>query len=370
VIEGFDPAPEKSYTLPARHYFDPAIHAWEQEAIFARSWCYAGHLGALAEPGCYITCRIADQNILVIRGKDGMLRGFYNVCQHRAHELLRGSGRAKVITCPYHAWTYHADGRLRTARGGENLPGFDPSEFCLKPVKVETLANFVFVNLDAQALALARLSGGLEAEIRSYCPEIDRLVLARSLTYEVAGNWKNSVDNFLECYHCHVAHSDFCDLVDMASYRSICHGIYSSHCGRAARLDSKAYRYDGDARARQFGSWWLWPNLSIEVFPGAPNVNIFHHVPVGPEKTLHVFEFYMEQATPSPAQEDAIRYIDEVLQVEDIALVESVQRGLHSRGYNQGRFVVDAGRTEMSEHAVHHFHGLVVEALKRSPPAA
>ena len=301
----------------------------------------------------------------MIRGKDGIRRGFYNVCQHRAHELLKGSGRTKVITCPYHAWTYHADGRLRTARGSEGLPDFDKEKFCLKPVRVETLACFVFANLDPSAPSLAGMSGALESEIRAYCPEIDGLVLARTLTYDVAGNWKNSVDNFLECYHCHVAHSDFCDLVDMASYRSICHGIYSSHCGRSSQAESRAYRYSDGERARRFGSWWLWPNLCVEVFPGAPNVNIFHHVPVGPEQTRHVFEFYMQSPVPTPEQEDAIRYIDQVLQAEDIALVESVQRGLKSRGYDQGRFIVDADRTDMSEHAVHHFHALVVEAMAR-----
>jgi choline monooxygenase len=355
--------PARSYTLPARAYFDPAVYAHEQEAVFARSWCYAGHLGALTNPGDYTTCRVAEENILVIRGKDGVLRGFFNVCQHRAHELLRGSGSAKVITCPYHAWTYYPDGRLRTARGSEQLPDFNKEEFCLKPVRVETLASFVFVNLDPAAPSLQSLSGALETEIRSYCPEIDNLVLAHRATYEVGGNWKNSVDNFLECYHCHVAHSDFCDLVDMSTYRSVCHDIYSSHCGRSGRTANRAYSYSGDDRAQKFGSWWLWPNLSIEVFPGAPNVNIFHHVPVGPEQTMHVFEFYMRQPTPTAEQQDAIRYIDEVLQVEDIRLVESVQRGLKSRGYNQGRFIVDQGRTDMSEHAVHHFHTLVARAL-------
>jgi phenylpropionate dioxygenase-like ring-hydroxylating dioxygenase large terminal subunit len=244
VLDRFHSDPGKSYTLPARLYVDPKVYAWEQESIFARNWSYAGHLSALAEPGCYVTCRVAGQNILVIRGKDGVLRGFHNVCQHRAHELLQGSGRAKVITCPYHAWSYHADGRLRSARGCEDLPAFDPAAFGLKPVRVETLAHFAFVNLDPDAPSLAELSGALESEIRSYCPEIERLVLARTITYEVAGNWKNSVDNFLECYHCPVAHSDFCDLVDMSGYRSICHAIYSSHCG-SSRSESSAYRYSG-----------------------------------------------------------------------------------------------------------------------------
>lgn len=367
IVEGFHADPQQSYTLPARCYIDPAFYAWEKEAVFARNWCYAGHLSHLRHPGDYITCDVGGQNLLVIRGKDLTLRAFYNVCQHRAHELAKGRGNAKALVCPYHAWTYRTDGELRSARGSENLPHFDKGAFCLKQVRVETLAGFVFVNLDPEGRSLKELSGDLEAEIRAYCPEIDNLVLARTMTYDIAGNWKNSVDNFLECYHCHVAHSDFCDLVDMESYRSICHGIYSSHCGRSRHTQSRAYQYRGDSRAQKFGSWLLWPNLSIEVFPGAPNVNIFHHVPTGPETTRHVFEFYFQSEAPTPEQEDAIRYIDEVLQVEDIALVESVQRGLNSRGYNQGRFIVDDGRTDMSEHGVHHFHNLVAEALKKYP---
>ncbi|MSP82674.1 MAG: hypothetical protein EXQ94_07030 [Alphaproteobacteria bacterium] len=220
-----------------------------------------------------------------------------------------------------------------------------------------------FANEDPAAPPFATVLGDLEREVRAYCPELDRLVFSRRVSYEVRGNWKNSVDNFLECYHCHVAHSDFCDLVDMTTYRSICHRYYSSHCGRSRGTSSRAYSYAQRDRATDFGSWFLWPNLCLEVFPGAPNLNTFHHVPTGPETTRHVFDFFFENPTPTPEQESAIRYIDQVLQVEDIALVESVQRGLHSLGYNQGRFIVDPGRTDMSEHAVHHFHALVVAAL-------
>ena len=99
-IEGLSTDPATSYTLPARSYFDPAVYARENDKVFARSWCYAGHLGALKEAGDYITCRIADENIFVIRGKDGQLRGFYNVCQHRAHELVQGSGWPRCSPAP------------------------------------------------------------------------------------------------------------------------------------------------------------------------------------------------------------------------------------------------------------------------------
>jgi phenylpropionate dioxygenase-like ring-hydroxylating dioxygenase large terminal subunit len=352
------PDPLDDMSLPGWLYHDPEFFEAAPQVV-----C---HESEIPQPGEWRSLEYLGESVIAIRGDDGEVRAFSNVCRHRGSRLVDSTGGcAKVLTCPYHAWTYRTDGSLRTARGSEHLPDFDKDAFGLKPVRVETMASFVFVNLDPDAASLKAQSEGLEDEIRAYCPEIDGLVLAHRATYDLAGNWKNSVDNFLECYHCHVAHSDFCDLVDMDTYRSICHGIYSSHCGRSRHTDTRAYRYSGEERAQKFGSWWLWPNLSIEVFPGAPNVNIFHHVPMGPERTMHVFEFYMQSPTPTPEQQDAIRYIDEVLQVEDIRLVESVQRGLRSRGYNQGRFIVDPGRTDMSEHAVHHFHTLVAQAMAR-----
>src|SRR5262245_11424064 len=159
--------PAKSYTLPGWAYTDAPQFEREREAIFNRSWHYAGPLSSLANPGDYLTAGILDQNIIVIRGKDGQLRGFYNVCQHRAHELLKGRGCAKVITCPYHAWSYHADGRLRTARGTEKMADFNADEFQLTPVRIEVFADhFVFYNLDGNARPLADQAGDLARELK------------------------------------------------------------------------------------------------------------------------------------------------------------------------------------------------------------
>ncbi|MDH3475604.1 MAG: ring-hydroxylating oxygenase subunit alpha [Rhodospirillales bacterium] len=360
----FDPDPARSYTLRAKYYIDPAVAEREKEAVFYRSWNFVGHVEQLPEVGSYLACRVLDQDLFVIRGKDGELRAFYNVCKHRAHELVKGQGRTKAIVCPYHAWSYHLDGRLRTARGSEKTAEFDASEFCLSQVQVEVFCSFVFVNLDPGAPSLASQTPGLEAEIRSHCPAIDKLTFAYRLTYEIEANWKNVVDNYLECYHCTPAHPAFVDLVDIKNYRSVTHRIHSSHTTPGSRADSKAYSFDEATATQQgFGGWWLWPNLTFNTFPGRGNVTLMHIMPSGPESTLEHFDFYFPESTPNEEEMAAIRYIDEVLQVEDIGLVESVQRGLHSRGYDQGRFIVDKDRTEMSEHAVHHFHALVLEAL-------
>ena len=142
-----DRDPARSPTLPSNLYTSPEVFAREREAIFFKSWHLAGHVSDLPEPGSYITAAIHDQGVFICRGKDGRLRGFYNVCAHRAHELLTGTGRARVITCPYHAWSYHLTGELRSARGAEALEGFEPKEFCLTPVKVETVGPLVFYAL-------------------------------------------------------------------------------------------------------------------------------------------------------------------------------------------------------------------------------
>lgn len=359
--------PARSYTLPSRVYIAPESFERERAAIFFRSWHYAGHGEDLRQAGSYVTTMVLDQNIVVIRGKDGALRAFYNVCKHRAHELLRGDadgrGRAKVITCPYHAWSYHSDGRLRSARGTETMAGFDAGEFCLTPVRVEAFGPLVFVNLDADAPSLASQAGALLDEVRRFVPEFDSLTRCYSRRFEIKANWKVVVDNFLECYHCEPAHPAFAQLIDMDSYRSTTHSIHSSHLSRAGRGDNKAYKFNADDRSQVGCFWYLWPTTTINCGPGEPNMTMFYMRPLGPDRTLQISDTYY--LTPDMTERRRARagYGSNVLQAEDNALCEAVQRGLAQRGYSQGRFIVDKGRTEISEHAVHHFHRLVAAAL-------
>ena len=171
----FSRNPEQSYTLPSHYYFDPEIYRRELDTIFYKTWNYVGHISQLRDPGAFVTARVGDQNIVAVRGQDGELRAFYNVCSHRAHELLKGCGKAKLITCPYHAWTYHTDGRLRTAVGQKQVANFEAKEFSLKPVKIEEFASFVFVNLDPDARSLASQSETFASEIKHFSPEVENL---------------------------------------------------------------------------------------------------------------------------------------------------------------------------------------------------
>ncbi|MEM9061153.1 MAG: ring-hydroxylating oxygenase subunit alpha [Pseudomonadota bacterium] len=363
IRHGYHADPARALSLNAETYTDPHWHHVDREAIMARTWQWLCHGEKLRSPGSYVTAEIAGRPVCAVRDREGNLRAFYNVCKHRAHELLRGEGRTTRIMCPYHAWVYDLTGQLRRAPETENLADFNPRDICLDGVQIEEFCGFIYLNLDPTAAPLADITGDLATEIRHWAPDIDTLTFAHRLTYDIRSNWKNVVDNFLECYHCPTAHKDFCTLVDMDTYKVTTHGIYSSHMAEAGKQANSAYAVD-NATVKDHAVWWLWPNTCIMRYPGRGNMIIMHIVPVGPDRTFETYDFFLEEPEPNEAELDAIRYIDDVLQVEDIGLVESVQRGMNTPAFTQGRIVHDPDGSGKSEHAVHHFHGLVLDAYE------
>jgi len=367
IRRGYDPDPSRSLSLRKEAYID---HAWfeaDRKAILGRSWQWVCHVEKLRTPGAYLATEIAGRPVAVVRDRDGLLRAFYNVCKHRAHALLSGEGETTRIMCPYHAWVYRLDGRLVRAPETDHLADFDRDEICLDAVQVEEFAGFVFVNLDPEAAPLREQSGNLETEIRHWAPDIDQLTFGRRLSYDIRSNWKNVVDNFLECYHCPTAHKDFCDLVDMDTYKVTTHGIYSSHMADAGKGANSAYDVS-NATVRTHAVWWLWPTTCLMRYPGRSSMIVLNIIPVGPDRTLETYDFFLETPEPDAMELDAMRYLDEVLQVEDISLVESVQKGMETPAFTQGRIVSDPTGSGKSEHAVHHFHGLVLEAYAQVAP--
>ena len=143
---------EESYTLPARYFFDPGIYQREKELIFFKNWWFVGHVSELPHPGSYLTCQIFDQSILVIRGADNVIRAFYNVCTHRAYELVQGKGNARSFVCAYHAWSFDTKGCLRSANHESYVKGFRKSDYNLPEVKVCEFGKFIYVNLDPNAV--------------------------------------------------------------------------------------------------------------------------------------------------------------------------------------------------------------------------
>jgi choline monooxygenase len=360
----FTADPAKSFTLPARFYISPEVYELEKEEIFYKTWHYAGHVSQVAEARSYFTTKIHQQNIFVARGRDDQIRAFYNVCAHRGHTLLQGAGKKTVITCPYHAWAYDFDGSLINARNSENVAGFDKCDFPLQEVRLEIFCGMVLVNLDPDATSFAEQYDGLEAEIREYMPSVDDLSYAQRDTFQVDANWKVLVDNFLECYHCHTAHKDFVDLVNMDTYRTITHQRYSSQCAAApVSTNSSAFSFEPGEVDFGYAGFFVYPNMTIWLYPGEANMSILQMNPTAPEKTVEYQDWFTPGGTLSKQLKEAADYQKDVLQPEDISLCENVQQGLHSRGYNQGRFIVDHGKTELSEHAVHHFQKMVAEAL-------
>ena len=199
----------------------------------------------------------------------------------------------------------------------------------------------------------------------AYAPDLPELTFAHRLSYRLEANWKAVVDNFLECYHCPVAHKDFTTLVEMDTYQVKTHGIYSSHMAKAGRTENQAYGVD-EVTVTDHAVWYLWPNMTLMRYPGRGNFMVWRIIPVNAEETYEEFDFFFENDTPSDAEKEAIQFIDDVLQPEDIALVESVQRGMQTPAFNQGRYIVDPEGSGMSEHGVHHFHGLVLDTYRRA----
>ena len=363
IASGHDVDPARSLSLRAEAYTEPEWAEVDLRAIFARTWQWICHVEQLREPGSYVAATVAGMPIAVVRGRDGELRAFYNVCKHRAHELLTGSGRTGAIVCPYHAWAYGLDGQLKAARRADQMPTFDKREVCLDQVQVEAFGGMVYVNLDSAAAPLREQAGDLAAEIARWAPDVAELTFAKRLSFDVASNWKNVVDNFLECYHCHVAHPEFVGLVDMDTYDVKTHGIWSSHFAEAGKQENAAYDVSG-ASVTEHAVWWLWPNTCLLRYPGRGNFMVFQVLPAGPERTLETWDFFFETPELESAELESVKYIDEVLQVQDITIVESVQRGMRTPAFDQGRIVYDPAGTGLSEHGVHHFHGLVLDAYR------
>jgi len=364
IAVGYSTNPNDTFSLKADAYTDDKWFNIDQKEIIAKSWQWVCHVEKLREAGSYTTIDVAGHPIAIVRNKDGELNAFYNVCKHRAHALLSGDGRTAVITCPYHAWAYNLDGHLVKAPHTEHLENFSTNEICLDSVQVEEFCGFIYVNLDPNAESLATQSGTLKDEIDHWAPDIDKLTFGHRLTYDIKSNWKTVIDNFLECYHCPTAHKDFCTLIEMDTYKVTTHGIWSSHMAEAGNTENTAYDVS-DASVKIHAVWWLWPNTCIMRYPGRSSIIIMNVIPAGPDRTLETYDFYFETSEPNEAEKEAIRYLDEVLQSEDIALCESVQRGMSTPAFSQGRIVSDPSGSGLSEHAVHHFHGLVLDAYAK-----
>jgi phenylpropionate dioxygenase-like ring-hydroxylating dioxygenase large terminal subunit len=361
---GFKEDASRSTTLPANWYYEPEIFTRERESIFFRTWSYQCHVSDLTNSGDYYVGEVLDQSILLIRDQAGELRAFYNVCSHRAHPLLIGAGNTRGIVCPYHQWCYETNGRFRAARGFTAIKDGTRSDMDLKPVRLETLGGLVFVNLDPNARSLVAGAGSLLDDLRAFNPRLEQMVRAHRYEVDVAANWKTVIDNNHECYHCDANHKS---LLELVAYKATAKwkdgGITFCHTVSRGEQNNGAYAVDNSTMEQDALFGYIWPTTIPLMFPGSCSLALFHVIPLGPEKTRERWDFYFLSKDLRRQERALIDYCSETLAPEDIALCEAVQRGLHSRGYTQGRFVADPEHVEYSEHHVHRFQRFVREAI-------
>ncbi|MCP5072575.1 MAG: aromatic ring-hydroxylating dioxygenase subunit alpha [Rhodobacteraceae bacterium] len=340
-------------TLEARYYTDPEVFEIERCGLLSKTWQFACHSSELANTGDYYTFEMAGESLFSVRGRDGVIRTFYNVCQHRAHEMVQGKGNTRVIVCPYHAWTYELTGGLRAGPNIKVVPGFDRNEICLSEVRTEEFLGFVFVNLDPDAKPMDEWFPNARRELEEWVPHFTGLRPLEWVEIPETCNWKVSVENYSECYHCPMNHPTFATgVINPETYDIQPQGRCLRHTTECQSLDQMTYDiHSGREHWDQYSSWFLWPMFSFQVYPG--NVlNTYHWRAVDADHVVvwrgwYTFEGADETAIRKLAMQDR-----ETTVAEDITLVESVQRGLKSRGYVPGPLVLDPACGVSSEHSI------------------
>ncbi len=341
-------------SLEARYYTDPDVFRVERDGLFLNSWQFAFHSSVLSSAGDYHCFELGDESLFAVLGRDGEIRVFHNVCQHRAHQLLQGQGQLRsTIVCPYHAWTYELSGALRSGPGLAALPGFDRSSISLSQVCSENFCGFVFVNIDGSAAPMDELFPNVRDELQEFIPEWERLKPIEWLEIPERCNWKVSVENYSECYHCQLNHPTFSTgVVKPETYTIRPQGYCLRHETECQNLDKMTYAIDPDVpRAGDYSSWFLWPMFAFQVYPG--NVlNTYHWRAIDEANVIVWRGWFTRDGEDDPVIRDLAVQDRETTVAEDIRLVESVQRGLGSRGYRPGPLVIDPGCGVNSETSI------------------
>ncbi|HYD99061.1 MAG TPA: SRPBCC family protein [Alphaproteobacteria bacterium] len=334
----------RAVTLPAAWYSDPQYWERERHAIFAKEWLMLGRESQLAEPGSYIASEVAGWPVFVIRDREGGLRGFHNVCRHRAGPIVwEGQGRCDVLRCRYHGWVYDHEGRLRRTPDFGEAAGFDKADYSLFPIQVASWRGLVFVNLDRNAPPLAEALAGFDAETRGW--PLEAYSFHSEVVHEIECNWKTYVDNYQEGYHVPAVHPGLDREIDSKQYEVLLKDRYVVH--QAPQRAGAAYT----------GLWlWRFPTLALNIYE--TGMNIERMVPLGPNRTRLIYNFFFRDvsAEAEPAIQASLAISREVTE-EDVKICEAVQRNLNAGLYDIGRM------SPRHENGVWFFQKLVREAL-------
>lgn len=358
---------ERALTIPSPWYFDARIARLENERVFAHAWQVAGRVDQVREKGQFFTVELGEEPIVVVRGEDGALRAFYNVCRHHAAAVVTEvQGCAKQFRCPYHGWTYGNDGALKGMVEFEGVCDFDRAKNGLVGVPVDTWENFVFVNLDG--------AGGSLKDFLANVPELvaplrltEKLNFFDRRVYTLNCNWKVYVDNYLDGgYHVPHAHKSLSSVIEYTSYTI---ENFDRACLQSSPLSSDAGSEASVASTRQGRAFYLWiyPNFMINAYDGVMDTNLV--LPLAVDKCAVVFDYYFADTSATAAQRNGASIkVSEVVQDEDMAICDAVQKGLGSRAYLAGRLSV---RREAGEHLFHRLlHADLTRQVQQAENAA
>jgi choline monooxygenase len=333
--------------LPVDRYLGDEALSADRLQILRRTWQFIGHEASLAAAGDYVADLAGGAPVVVVRDAEGRLAGFHNVCRHRAGPLVPdGAGSCGAeFTCRYHGWRYALDGRLRSATDFGAPPGFDPRQYGLFPVRVETWRGLVFANLDPACAPLSELTAPLDAAWGAALPSHP---LTERRVHRIACNWKTYVENYLEGYHLPMVHPEFDADIVVADYQVDIQGSVVFHSAPAR---------DGSVNA---GRWaWLWPNLAINAYRHGFMVE--RMTPVGPQETQLDYFYFFDPARTAELAEMFV--VSDRVTAQDKQVCEAVRRNLDAGVYRGGVL------SPKHEQAVAWFQDRVAEAHGRPAPA-
>ena len=358
LLDLYDPHArlEEAYTIPGAWYVDPRMAELERDQVFAHNWIAVGRTDQVAAPGEFFTVELAGEPLVVVRGADGALRAFYNVCRHHAAAVVTAAfGTAQHLRCPYHGWTYGLDGSLKGAPEFAGVCNFDRAQNGLVPLRAAVWEQFVFVTLSGSAPPLEAFLGDQSA--RAAPLAVTNLHFFERRSYTLRCNWKVYVDNYLDGgYHVPHLHKGLNSVLDYTEYRIENGDRYSLQTSPIVRSGEHA-EFAATRTGDRACYYWLYPNFMINIYQGVMDTNLV--LPLAPDRCLVQFDFYFADVSESarPHNAGSIAVSDRI-QNEDLDICESVQRGLGSRAYRAGRLSV---RREAGEHL---FHRLLASDLK------
>jgi choline monooxygenase len=353
IIDDYNPGAPLSLasTIPAAWYTDPRVLELELQTVFRHAWHCAGRLEQLQAPGDFISSVLpGGEPILVARGAQGELQGFFNVCRHHAAEVVTvPSGRAQQFRCPYHGWTYGLDGSLKGTPDFTGVCEFDRASNGLVRVGCDGCEAWVFVKPSPGDPPLEQFLG---ADLMQGLRELGLhgLHWMERRHYTLDCNWKVFVDNYLDGgYHVPYLHKGLDSVLSYTDY-TITTG--ERYCLQTSPMSGGGQAGEETPSVRQGDRafyYWIYPNFMINRYGGAMDTNLV--IPRGVDRTEVIFDFYFSDVSPA-ARADNLASVatSEQIQDEDLAICASVQRGLRSGAYHAGRLSV---RREAGEHLFH-----------------